>query len=144
MPLDKLHTRDHELLRRFLGSSGGDLDRRRAGSSVGWLREIPKQNLFQIHGARPAVRQTKAQQNFYAGADAGSNPNPWTHYSFDVSSLVAAGGTYQVRFAMTDNQYFFNMGVDNVSVMASPEPGTLLLLAPALGALLLKRRRLIA
>ena len=72
--------------------------------------------------------------NFYLGADAGSNPNPWTSYSFDLTSLAGAGGTYQIRFAEVDNQGFFNMGVDNVSinVAAVPEPGTYALMLAGL------------
>jgi PEP-CTERM motif len=57
------------------------------------------------------------------GADNfADNPNPWTDYS---STLSLGAGTYEIRFAETDNQGFFNMGVDNVSVsMAIPEPST--------------------
>jgi len=57
------------------------------------------------------------------GADCLScNPNPWVTY-FQPLSLAA--GTYQIRFAETDNQLFFQMGVDNVSVSTTvPEPAT--------------------
>jgi hypothetical protein len=57
------------------------------------------------------------------GADnLNNNPNPWTSYS---STLNLAAGTYQIRFAETDNQGFFQQGVDNVSVTAgAPEPAT--------------------
>ncbi len=54
--------------------------------------------------------------NFYLGVDAGPNPHAYTPYSFDISSVVAAGGTFQIRFAEVDNQLFFNLGVDNVSI----------------------------
>jgi hypothetical protein len=47
------------------------------------------------------------------GADSGPNPNPWAHYGF---TLDLAPGNYQIRFAETDNQNFFQMGVDNVDV----------------------------
>jgi hypothetical protein len=51
-----------------------------------------------------------------------NSPSPWATYT-DTLSLAA--GTYQIRFAETDNQNFFNMGVDNVSVStAIPEPST--------------------
>ena len=57
---------------------------------------------------------------FYAGNDPqGSNPNPYAPYSFNVN---LPAGTYQIRFAEVDNQSFFNMGVDNVSVNEVPEP----------------------
>lgn len=56
------------------------------------------------------------------GSDSFNNPNPWTSYS---STLTLAAGSYTLRFAETDNQFFFNQGVDNVSVMSLvPEPGT--------------------
>jgi len=69
------------------------------------------------------------------GADnLANNPNPWTSYSDDLS---LAAGTYQIRFAETDNQGFFQQGVDNVSVTAAsavPEPGSWTLLLAGLAA----------
>lgn len=75
------------------------------------------------------------------GADAGANPNPWTDYTDDLGVLAA--GTYQIRFAETDNQLFFQMGVDNVSVQANgvPEPASLALLGAGISGLGLVRRR---
>jgi hypothetical protein len=56
-----------------------------------------------------------------------ANPNPWVTYT---SALSLAAGTYQIRFAETDNQGNFNIGVDNVSIStAIPEPSTWALLA---------------
>jgi hypothetical protein len=78
--------------------------------------------------------------NFFLGDDAGVNPNPYTSYSFDISALVAGGGTYQVRFAEVDNQLFYQMGVDNVAVTV-PEPATLALLGLGLTGLAFSRRR---
>jgi hypothetical protein len=74
--------------------------------------------------------------NFYLGVDVGTNPNAFNNYSFDITGLVAPGGTYQIRFAQTDNQGFFNQGVDNASILATtrspggsvPDTGTTLLL----------------
>ncbi|MCF2948408.1 hypothetical protein L0668_09845 [Paraglaciecola aquimarina] len=58
-------------------------------------------------------------QNLVApGADAGANPNRYTSYSFDIAGGFSAGTEYVLRFAETDNQLFFNQGVDNVSVIA--------------------------
>lgn len=83
-------------------------------------------------------------QNFYQGVDnpAGSTASPsYISYSFDLTNLVTAGETYQVRFATTDNQFVLNQGVDNVSVSVVPEPGTgaLLLSSGVLTALRLRR-----
>ncbi len=73
--------------------------------------------------------------NFYLGVDDQmTNPNPFTPYSFDITALVSGGGTFQIRFAEVDNQFFLNAGVDNVSVLVDfsppvgvvPEPASLL------------------
>ena len=73
------------------------------------------------------------------GADAGTNPNPWASYS---STLTLAAGTYTLRFAETDNQSFFNQGVDNVSVMSLvPEPTTWAMLLIGFGAVGVATRR---
>lgn len=77
--------------------------------------------------------------------DTDPNPNPFTGYSFDVSAALAGGGTFQLRFAESDNQLFLNMGVDNVVVEARtgsgvPTPAPLALLALGLIALGARRR----
>jgi hypothetical protein len=77
------------------------------------------------------------------GSGANGVVNGWTHYTEDITSLVDGGGTFLVRFGEVDNQSFFNMGVDNVSVLetVAPEPASFLLIAPALGALLAFKRK---
>jgi hypothetical protein len=72
--------------------------------------------------------------NFYLGVDPGSNPNPYTSYLFDITALVGGGGDFILRFAQVENQFFLNMGVDNVNVdfTAVPEPTTLFLLGTGL------------
>ena len=67
-------------------------------------------------------------------ADPSGNPNPWTSYA---GTLSLAPGTYKIRFAETDNVFFFNQGVDNVSISTSevPLPIALPLFASGLGAL---------
>lgn len=82
-------------------------------------------------------------QNLYIGADPiANNPNPYISYSFDLTSLLIPGGTFDLRFAETDNQLFFNLGVDNVKLLATtvPEPHTLLLFGAGLGLLGFARR----
>jgi hypothetical protein len=70
-------------------------------------------------------------RNFYEGVDAGNNPNAYTNYSFNVTSLVSAGGAFTVRFGAVDNVDALNVGVDNVSVVFTaasiPEPASILL-----------------
>jgi PEP-CTERM motif len=84
--------------------------------------------------------------NIYIGADTGELPHPWLDYLYDITALVGGGGTFQIRFAEVDNQLFFNMGVDNVSIVADfaqvPEPDVLALLGlAALGGVSFRRRR---
>ena len=80
--------------------------------------------------------------NFYLGVDGGADPNPYSTYLFDITGLVGAGGTYRLRFAEVDNQYYLNQGVDNVSIdyAAAPEPSTLPLVAAGLFAMSARRR----
>jgi hypothetical protein len=71
------------------------------------------------------------------------NPNPWTSYAV---TLNLAAGTYQLRFAETDNQSFFNFGVDNVAItVAVPEPASWAMMITGFGLVggaLRSRRRL--
>jgi len=95
-------------------------------------------------GADPFDTGAGVLHNFYLGVDAVGSVNAYTPYSFDITALVSAGGTYQLRFAETDNQTFLNMGVDNVGVdaqFAVPEPGSLALVALGMAGLPLARRR---
>jgi hypothetical protein len=82
---------------------------------------------------------TGVLRTFYSGADTVSaNPNPYTTYSFNITSLVGAGGTFILRFAEVDNVDVLNMGIDNVSInyaaaTSVPEPSSLVLAASSLG-----------
>ncbi len=84
-------------------------------------------------------------ENFYSGATlVKDGPNPYTSYSFDITSLVEGGGTFQLRFGEADNQLYFSMGVDNVSVTetsSTPEPATFFLIVPVLGGLAALKRK---
>lgn len=83
--------------------------------------------------------------NFYLGSDTGANPSPYSSYAFDLTALTAGGGSFQLRFAETDNQTFFNLGVDNVSIVATasdvPAPAPIAMLGVAAAGLLAWRRR---
>lgn len=85
--------------------------------------------------------------SLYLGVDnpGGLTPNPYTDYTFDLSGLLTAGSGYRIRFAEVDNLGSINLGVDNVSLVATPvpEPSVMALLASggAAGLLLLRRRR---
>jgi hypothetical protein len=83
-------------------------------------------------------------RNFYLGTDAGANPHAYTNDTFDITSLVGSGGTFQLRFAEVDNQNFLNLGVDNVSVNFTaatgvPESSSILLSALGLMVFVLLR-----
>ena len=82
--------------------------------------------------------------NLYLGSDNTiTNPNPFATYTIDITSIVGAGGNFQLRFAESDNQGFFHQGVDNVSLTADsviPEPSSIALVGLALWGLRFGRR----
>jgi PEP-CTERM motif len=85
-------------------------------------------------GASAFDTGTGVIRNLYDGADGGPSnggppPDPYIHYSFNITPYVGQGGTFQLRFAESDNVGYVTMGVDNVSITASavPEPATLVL-----------------
>jgi hypothetical protein len=67
-------------------------------------------------------------QSFYLGGSNGNNviggdvANPYLNYSFDISSLIAGGGTYTLRFASVANENQMQLGIDNVSLFVTPVP----------------------
>jgi PEP-CTERM motif len=90
-------------------------------------------------GSSPFDTGAGVLANFYLSVDPGADPNSYTSYLFDITGVVGGGGTFVLRFAEVDNQFFFNQGVDNVSIEATgtvvPEPTTGLLLGAGLLAL---------
>ena len=63
----------------------------------------------------------------------------YTPLNFDLTAFLLGhtGQTLRLRFAETDNQFFFTMGVDRVNLDASviPEPGTLALVVSGVAIL---------
>jgi len=94
-------------------------------------------------GASPFDMGAGVLANFYLGVDPKPNPNPFTGYSFDITSIVGAGGTFQIRFGEVDNLLFHNQGIDNVSILAQPipAPGAILLGSIGMGFVSWLRRR---
>jgi hypothetical protein len=97
-------------------------------------------------GASPFDTGSGVLQNFYLGVDSGASPHGYTNYSFNITPLVGAGGTFQLRFAEVDNLDVLNMGVDNASINFTPftgvpEPSSIGLSALGLTGLALRRSR---
>ena len=82
-------------------------------------------------------------RTFYLGIDGTDPPYGWTDYAFNIAAQTTPGQTYQIRFAAVHNQFSLNMGVDNVSILATtaPEPATLCLLLPIVALTVTARRR---
>jgi hypothetical protein len=75
--------------------------------------------------APPFDTGTGVLKNFYLSVDAGPNPHAYIHYEFDITDLVADGGTFRLRFAEVDNQFFLSQGLGNVSIdfTGAAQPG---------------------
>ena len=77
-------------------------------------------------------------RSFYLGGATGTDvSNPYVDFSFDLTTDLAQGGSYQLRFAGVGNQGPLSIGVDDVSLVVTqlPEPWTCALLLVGLGAL---------
>jgi len=83
-------------------------------------------------------------QNIYQTNPGDPLVSGYTTIVADLTSVLAAhaGQTLRLRFAETDNVSIFQMGVDNVSLSAVPEPSSLILGGSGmLVALIVRSRR---
>lgn len=55
------------------------------------------------------------------------SPESMAPAQFTTDLTPFAGQTVRLRFAMTDNQFFFNAGVDNVSIVSTPPSNAFIL-----------------
>ncbi len=69
-------------------------------------------------GANAFSTDNAVLQNLYLGIDGEQTPYDYTNYLFDITDIVMVPGTYNLRFAEVDNQLWFNLGIDNVSMIA--------------------------
>ncbi|MEX2186876.1 MAG: PEP-CTERM sorting domain-containing protein [Pirellulales bacterium] len=97
-----------------------------------------------ITGATGTAHLAASIFNGYLGTDGGPLPNEFEHYEFDILPFVAQGQSYRVRFQTVVGVSQLNQGIDNVSVLAVPEPSTwMMTLAAAtmIGGVLGRQRR---
>lgn len=88
-------------------------------------------------------------QSLYLGGSNGSSviggdvANPYLSYSFNLSSILATGGAYTLRFASVTNDAQMQFGIDNVSLSVTPvpEPETYAMFLAGLGLMGFVARR---
>ncbi len=85
-------------------------------------------------------------KDFYEGVDTVGVANAYKNYSFDITSLVSAGGSFTLRFGAVSNIDTLNVGVDNVSVVSTvsstvPEPSSIGLFVLGVAGLAVVRYR---
>lgn len=93
-------------------------------------------------GATPFALGGSVLDNVF---DATANTAGYVAETFDITSAVGGGGTFQLRFVEVDNLDFFNLGVDAASIVATPatvpEPTGFILLATVVIGLASRRKR---
>jgi hypothetical protein len=123
------------------------LDNRTGGSTPTRDNEHARVDILTAGAADFSTDPVDVVDNLYLGVDnpGGITPNAYTDYTFDLTSVLTPGSAYRLRFATVDNLGSINLGVDNISLLATttPEPDTTALFAGLLvtGSLLLRRRR---
>jgi hypothetical protein len=129
----------------FVNSYGGDIVNAAAG--LDYSKGADQYGGVSLLSAGTSLFSTSAGvlTNFYQGTDSSAtNPNAYTNYSYNITPLVGAGGTFILRFAEVNNQDILNLGVDNVSILtstaAAPEPASVVLLFAAMGGVWLAIR----
>jgi hypothetical protein len=94
-------------------------------------------DIVNAQGAANSVHLAASLFNAYLGTDGGPLPNEFRHYEFDILPFLTPGTQYRLRFQITKGVTSqvsagvseVQLGVDNVSILAVPEPGTLVLFA---------------
>jgi hypothetical protein len=112
------------------------------------LNDFPNQQarVDLLNASGTAFDLTNVVANLYQTEPGDPLTSGYTLISSTVNGLTV-GDTYQLRFAETDNQGFFNLGVDDVNVnapTATPEPATFVLAGAFLvGIGLIKRKPIV-
>jgi hypothetical protein len=75
-------------------------------------------------GANPLTAPITTQFYYSDSQVLGGNPNPWVLTTTDITSDLTAGQTYQLRFLEADSTTTLNVGVDAVSLIATPTTAT--------------------
>ncbi len=80
--------------------------------------------------------------NAYLGTDGGPSPNPFARREFELLPFVELGQDYLFRVMSISQEHWLNVGVDNISITAVPEPrySTAGLLIACLAGMLPSRR----
>jgi hypothetical protein len=125
----------------------------RIGAGLDFTSESPNRHArvdLLTAEASPLATDSQVLRSFYVGGATGRNfgdvSNDYANFSFDVTDLMANGGTFQLRFANVANDAALQVGIDNVSlnVTAVPEPSSWALMLAGVGLVgAVARRRIV-